>query len=167
MRVKESLRVFGGAVVVYMAIAACGASGGGSSGADDGGPAASSSSGASGSASSSAGGGGLLDAIADALTNPVKDAKAGPLPPLVATELCDKAFTYPGGAVGKAAIHAYPGKLVNDLAAIQVVDHSGSYTGTAEGVAYTGAAKANIVYLADGSVAAVCGGGSMTFILPQ
>lgn len=180
MRAKETIRIFVGAVMVYVAIAACGAGSGGGGGngstaLNDGGGSGSNGGDSSGSGpgkGDSSGGGTLdafMDAIADALVDPVKDANAGPLPPIVATEACDKAFTT--GPGGSFAVHAFPGKLVNDLGALQVITHAvgSSLKGTLGGQTYEHYTGAHSIYLRDGSAAVACynAADTITFILPQ
>src|SRR4029078_12218543 len=57
----------------------------------------------------------------DALTDPVPEAEASSRPS-VATDTCN--FTVADGRPGFVwAVHAYPGKTVNDLSAVRAVAH--------------------------------------------
>ena len=62
----------------------------------------------------------MVDAIIDALTDPVKEAMAAP--PDVAIETCNKSYVS-GVTTIYYAEHSYPGKLVNDLSAVRVIAH--------------------------------------------
>jgi hypothetical protein len=59
-------------------------------------------------------------ALADALANPVPEASAQTLAPIVATENCDKTGQV-GGTTVFYAEHAFPGKTANQLAGVQTL----------------------------------------------
>lgn len=151
MKLREVRRALFGGFAIYVLVAAC-------SGAEDARVA-----GAGGSSGHDAG---MLDAIADALTDPVGEAEAG-TPPDVATEPCDKVGDI-GGTMFVYAEHAYPGKTVADLAPIAIAAH---FTA---GAAFAGYEHSTVAgtYLAAGKVAVNCGPqsaptfDSVTFVLP-
>lgn len=154
MRIATVIRSLVSGSVLYIAMAACAASDHGPSSAlEDGGPTA------------------ALDAFVDELGTPVKDANAGPLPPDVATEPCDKPGSVSGSTGRLFAVHSYPGKTIADLSAVrgQARMPAGAYT--VGGVVYDTFPVTPIVRA--GSVAVYCGGAgaltmdSVTLILPQ
>lgn len=136
MRIGNVIRSLISGAVLYAAMAACGAA-----------ESANAPRGLDASTDESAADA-FADAFVDELGNPVGDAVAGPLAPLVFVEPCDKTVAI-NGAPGKGATHSFPGKSVNDLAALRVVQPISGVT-------------------AGGGVAlVVCTSGSVTFILPQ
>lgn len=146
MQIKNAAKVFGGACVVYLAMAACGASDHVATGKD-----------AGASSASSAGGGSIFDA----LTDPVSEAKAGS-PPDVATEKCDKFGTNSAGTTFYYAEHSYPGKTSAELLLVAV------------GLSFTNAAlpdyemQQGTPWIKDGYVALLCGQNTqVTFVLPS
>jgi hypothetical protein len=58
--------------------------------------------------------------IADALTDPVREAKAQSLPPITATENCDKGTPFAGTTVVYAE-HAFAGYTAEQLAAVRAI----------------------------------------------
>lgn len=160
MRISNVLRSLASGAVLYVVMAACGSSdsGGGSVDAGSGG----------------LDGADIIDAMIDDLGNPVKDAKADPLPPEVATEPCDKSGTLSvSPASYMFAVHDFPGRTVNDLANLRVVGHYGNAGGkpmiAGPPYEYGGAVPS----LRDGSATVNCGTSgalaydSITFILPR
>lgn len=153
MRLSNVLRSLGSGIVVYLVVAACGSSD---------------------SAINAMLDGGLTDsaiALVDGIANPIGEASADPLPPDIATEQCDKAGTTQGQA-SLYAVHAYPGKTINDLSSIRVIAHStAQFVHVVEGSTYGDLLGAP--QFRDGSVAVYCGPSatlftsSVTFILPQ
>ena len=101
----KALKLVGGSVVVYLAVAACG-SGARLVATND----------ASAPQDSS-----IVDAIVDAVTDPVPEAQAG-LPPIVAVEPCNKTFVI-SSTTWVYAEHAFPGKTKTDLASVQTLTH--------------------------------------------
>jgi hypothetical protein len=109
------------------------------------------------------GNGGWLDALLD----PATEARAAD--PDIVTEPCNVTHAEAGpGFVW--AVHAYPGKTVNELSAVRALAHipdmpSGTSGSSLPGYNYHVAP----VQLKDGSAAVYCGGSydSVTFILPN
>lgn len=151
MKLRHVCRSLASGAVIYIAMAACGAAESANAPlVDDG------------------GGGGSLDALVDSfvdeVASPVKDAKAGPLAPLTFDEPCDKDIQI-SGTTAKGAVHAFPGKTVNDLALLRVViPISGISFG---GVPFDRATAADI-FLSPGAALVACTAGqTVTFVLPQ
>jgi hypothetical protein len=63
---------------------------------------------------------GMVGAVRDALANPVREASAQALAPIVATETCNKTGQV-GGVPVLYAEHAFPGKTATQLAGVQVL----------------------------------------------
>ncbi len=105
----------------------------------------------------------------DALVNPVKDAKADPLPPLVVNEPCDKDVMV-GSTTTKGAVHDFPGKTAADLSALRVLVPTGG-TNITYGSKTFDRSTGGDVFVTAGSAVVLCGtalaGQSVTFILPQ
>lgn len=109
--------------------------------------------------------GDVVDALVDALVNPVKEASAAE-PPDVATEPCDKMLKY-NNADWYVAEHAYPGKTAAELASVRVVFPTNALAGYGQQVTVG-------QFVKDGSAATICGpvsngppAFSYTFILPR
>lgn len=155
MKIGQVVRTLASGTALYLVMAACGASdrgGGGAVGGDGGGVDAEQ----------------IVDAFIDELGNPVKDANAGPLPPDVATEACDKMGGVGGSTASTFAVHQYPGKTAADLSAVQVLAHSVAGTApTIDGALFDRINLTTIVR--DGAVAINCGSqfDGATFILPR
>jgi hypothetical protein len=120
-------------------------------------------------------GDGEVDAASmlDALANPVPDAIAGPLPPITATESCNKQAPGPSGVTYVYAEHAFPGYTAMQLASVVTIS-----TLTAAGQTIPGYGQSvGGALVRDGSAAQFCGVttattstisvSSVTFILPQ
>jgi hypothetical protein len=164
----RTLKLLVGSVVVYVVVA-CGSAVSGVHGqGDDGGTVDDATNGGSDDAL----GGGSSSGLMDALANPVRDAKAQALPPITATESCDKQVPSTNGAITYLfAEHAFPGKSVNDLAGVRTVLH---YAGTipnnpsgyndAQGIASLRTGYATVLC---GAVQGTSNPTSVTFILPQ
>ena len=152
---KNALKMLGGAIVVYVVMAACGASsnhGDATSAGDDDG-------------SIGAELDGALAALGDAVTNPVGEAAAGPTATVV-TEPCNKTGTNLGGTSFPYAEHAFPGKTKADLATLSFTINEGKdiWTSPAGYQTVIGAGA----WIKDGSVAVTCAATStVTFVLPQ
>lgn len=155
MRLVVAARSLGSGVLVYLVMAACGSSDSAVATMLDGGD-----------------GDAVIDALIDGVVSPEDEASAGPLPPDVATEPCNKSGAIgPTGAV--YAVHTYSGKTVNDLSAVRIVTHAApsSSKHTIEGATYE--FGGGVPLLRDGAVAVFCGTtgassyDSVTFILPQ
>ena len=154
---NEIARALAAGALIYVVMAACGnkntpdsagagVSGGEEAGADTGGAS------------------GWLDA----LTDPVSEVQ-GAIPPDIATEPCN--VTLPDGSPGVIwAVHAYPGRTVNELSAIRALAHIPDMPSSSSGSALPGYNHhVAQVQLKDGSAAVYCGGNydSVTFILPN
>jgi len=152
---NEIARALAAGALIYVVMAACGnkngqdtaaLSGGEDAGADTGGTS------------------GWLDA----LTDPVSEAQ-GATPPDIATEPCN--FTLPDASTGFIwAVHAYPGKTVNELSAVRALAHIPDMPSSFSGSDLPGYDHhVAQVQLKDGSAAVYCGGNydSVTFILPN
>jgi hypothetical protein len=99
-----------------------------------------------------------VDAIVDAIANPVREASAQPLPPITATEMCDKQTT-----AGLYAEHAFPGYTATQLAAMETLV-------TTKVVTIPGYTQSQgFAFVRDGYAAVSCDSAytSVTFILPQ
>jgi len=163
---KQTLKILIAGCAVYVGMAACSAADTGSQRlAGAGGSSA-------GTVSIGGTGGGLvdsgLDAIADALTDPVGDADAAPS--AVVTAQCDRTFRGAGASYDTLyAEAAFAGMGVNDLADVRVVLN---YAEAQQIPGYT--AAASIPQLRPGFAAVLCGydlassviPSSVTFILP-
>jgi hypothetical protein len=107
--------------------------------------------------------GGWLDALTDSVT----EARAAD-PPDIVTEPCS--VTHPNAGPGAFwAVHAYPGKTVNELSAVRALAHIPDMPSSTDGASLPGYAyHIARVQLKDGSAAVYCGGNydSVTFILP-
>jgi len=103
MRIAHIARTLGAGAALYVAMAACSASDQVGSSPD-------------------AGLDAFLDAVADSVTAPVKDAKAETLPPDVVTEPCDKVGMI-GNTQYQFASHSYIGATIVDLSALRAVGH--------------------------------------------
>jgi hypothetical protein len=146
-----------GSIIVYVAMAACG-----------GGPDPLVSNGKdAGTDGQSLDSTSPVDAMLDALTDPVKEASAAP--PDVAVEQCDKISNLTGSQVLYAE-HAYPNKTVVQLAGVVGVAHMKSVA-TQTLPSYSDAVLP--VQLRPGFAAVVCGPpgpngyDTVTFVLPQ
>jgi len=165
MRLVEVARMVGGAVAVYLVMAACSAGSGGTSSNAGG-----SSSGTASSSSGSSKGDGSGSLI-DALTDPVGEAQAG-LPPITATEMCGHTYAPSAGTTCFYAEHAFPGYTVAQLAFV-VADAHMTATAMANGAGPTGYADSLVTpYVRDGYAAVFCGCTAsgfdqVTFYLPQ
>ena len=153
MKIAQVIATFVGGSSLYLIMAACSASKMTTSGSD--GP-------SSGDPNRIADGSfeAAVNALTDALIDPVADAKAGT--PDVAVENCNK-------TVGPSiyAEHSYPGKTVNDLTPVQVALHYASVpAGLPSGYEH---AKIFPTYVKDGAVAVFCTSPSDTvvFVLSQ
>ncbi len=148
MRIGNVIRSLVSGSVLYAAMAACGAAESANAPRADGPTDAASA---------------FADAFVDELGNPVGDAHAGPLAPMVFDEPCDKSVSINGTATGKGAIHSFPGKSVNDLAALRAVLPT---PGIAAGGLSFDRTLTTEIFLADGMALVVCTS-TATFILPQ
>jgi hypothetical protein len=160
MRVKEALRIVGGSLVVYVVMAACSSEGGVPSMIVN---AVDAAVGDVGGTSGDATGNAL-----DAIVNPIPEASAGPLPPIVATESCTQQAPDAGtGVTYLYAEHAFPGYTAQQLAGLQILNNDAftSIPGYSQ--------SQGIAYIRDGYAAVICGSPtaqsitSVTFILPQ
>lgn len=101
----------------------------------------------------------------DALVSPVPEAQAGPLPPDVVVEQCDKMGLTVGTTTYFYAEHAYPGKSKADLARVGVVVH---LPGGSPALGHGYEDVVGSPYVKDGFAAFTCAQGqSVTFVLPQ
>lgn len=150
MRSKETVKFFGAGVLVYVAMAACGAT------ASDHASSASAPTDASPA---------LLDAIADAIVQPVDSASAA-TPPTTVTEPCSATLDCgpPAGTQCVGASHSYPGATMIELASVIALGHLASNAP----VGYQNMQVS--AYVADGAVFAPCKNGvnfdTVTFIRP-
>jgi hypothetical protein len=175
MQAKEAAKMLGGSITIYVVMAACSAaSGPGGFTSQDGSASGGSGSGSGGtigaSASSGSGSGSDGPSIFDALTDPVPEAKAASLPPIVATESCTGQYTS-GGSTFVYAEHAFPGQTATQLAAVETLIMVPSSASVPPG--YT--QEQDVAYVRDGYAAVLCGVTSdpsvasmtVTFVLPQ
>jgi hypothetical protein len=104
----------------------------------------------------------------DALTDPTTEARAA-APADIVTEPCN--VTHPDASPGFVwAVHAYPGKTVNELSAVRALAHIPDMPSSTSGSSLPGYSYHTAqVQLKDGSAAVYCGGNydSVTFILPN
>jgi hypothetical protein len=163
----RTLRLVAGSIVVY-AIVACGSAAMGPS---------------LGEATQDASAPRVVDAasmgaaLADALANPVPEAAAQSLSPIVATENCDKSWPAPGytNVSYLYAEHAFPGYTAAQLSAVRALTVYASSTSVPVPPGYT--QYQNLAFVRDGYAAIQCGSttpsgttltfSSVTFILPQ
>lgn len=160
----NTFKLVTGSIIVYVAVA-CASSLSAGPGASAGEDSGSTPRDGSVSGSDSIGG-----QIIDALIDPVSEAKAQVLPPLTATETCNKTFQYMGTTTYAYAEHAFPGFTVEQLSAVRVLVTFGSdYPAAATIPGYRQSVTTPDVR--DGFVALRCGTAntysSVTFILPQ
>ena len=137
LRIAHTARTLLSGTALYLVMAACGASDKGVAAvAGDGGFVA------------------ALDAMGDAISDPVRDARADPLPPDIATETCsaNSPIVKYGGADSYIVEHAYPGKTVQELALVRVVGESPSLGGYTHRVG----GHYGDVYIKNGSVGVPC-----------
>jgi hypothetical protein len=176
MKILPASQLFLGSIVVYAIMAACNASSGPPNDAP------SRNSGSSGGTSPSSGfvsdgqgSGSGGQSLLDALTDPVAEANAQSLPPITATEDCNKTTpTNDAGGITIYAEHSFPGYTAQQLARVlslvtpSVPNNPLATAGYSQYVAPT--------YVRDGYAAAWCGyvgsqGSqvvqSVTFILSQ
>lgn len=143
MKAKSVVQKVAGAVVVYVVVAACGAAGSSPTGTVD--PTVRDGSDVFD---------GVVDAIVDGVVDPVGEANAGPVPPEVVTEPCNKTYAC-GSLTCRYAEHAFPGKTAEDLAASVVgVGDLDTSAHRPPGYSRQGAVA---LFLRDGSAAAGCG----------
>lgn len=152
MKISTVVKSAAAGMVIYVAMAACAASEQArtASMADE------DASASSGGTSGTSGGGSIVDVIADVwaeASDPVKDAKADPLPPEVSVETCNKTYTV-GADTHVYAEHSYPGESITTL--------------TSEVSVVVGVSSVNIpagyshfqhpgAYVKEGAVAVTCG----------
>ena len=110
----------------------------------------------------------MVGAVRDALANPVHEASAQALAPIVATETCNQTAQV-GGTTVFYAEHAFPGRTANQLAGVQtLVMESGAGSNI---LGYT--QSQTDAFVRDGYAAVFCGAvsngsiASVTFVLPQ
>jgi hypothetical protein len=180
MRVYEVAKMVGGSIAIYIVMAACSAARGPTNWAalSDGGQASTGGGSGSGGTSGGASRGGSDGSdsegdgasILDALTDPVSEAQAQSLPPITATENCDKSTPYMT-STSTYAEHAFPGYTAQQLARVVALATYTAGSGDLASAGYTQVAATPQVR--DGYVALWCGLStgasiqSVTFILPQ
>ncbi len=152
MHLKTTLRALLSGGLLYVAMAACGAAETANAPSVDGGPGAALDA--------------FVDALGDELGQPVEDANAGPAPPTVAEEPCDKDVAINATSNGKGAIHAFAGKTAVDLAPLHAVVTYAASSITANGVSFDHY-QADSIFLHDGVALVLCRVGErVTFVLP-
>jgi hypothetical protein len=106
----------------------------------------------------------MVGAVRDALANPVHEASAQALAPVVATETCNQTGQA-GGTTVFYAEHAFPGRTANQLAGVQTLLTGSDVPGYTQ--------SQGLASVRDGYAAVYCSAGSsgaitsVTFILPQ